>query len=121
MTCRSCAAQSRQPRQQIGVRRARQQGRQQRVFLGARDIDFIDGGGRFGDGVKVGAEPIAGDAGHCFNSNHPLRRNANPIRDRRLRNTNFISQRANATSRLDRFAETAIPHDFWFGTIEQSS
>ena len=40
------AAQTGQPLQQRGVRRARQQGGEQRVFLRARDIDLVDVAGR---------------------------------------------------------------------------
>ncbi len=42
------ALQRRHPRQQIAVRRPRQQGREQGVFMGAKEIDLVDRTGGFG-------------------------------------------------------------------------
>ena len=76
---RRIAAQLGQTAQQLRVRRSRQQRRQQRVFLRAREIDFVDVVGHLLSAVKIGPQDRARDTGHGFDREHALGGNARPI------------------------------------------
>jgi len=65
---RRIATQAGQAREQIGIRRACQQHREQRIFLRARGIGFVDVSHcRGGSAEKVGAQQAAIDARNLFN------------------------------------------------------
>ena len=85
---RRIAAQRCKAAQKFRVRRARQQRRQQRVFLRAREIDFIDAGGLIVLAVQIGPQNRASDAGQRFDRQNAFGRNARPIRHRGLGNPN---------------------------------
>ena len=88
------AAQLGQIRQQLRVRRACEQRGDQRVFLRARRIHFVDVAGHLFSAVQIGPQSGAIDAGDGFDRNDPLRGNASPVGDGRLRNTNLTRKLA---------------------------
>ena len=78
------AAQLRQRLQQGRIGSAGQQGGEQRIFLRARRIDFIDIAARGHAAEKIGTQDGAGDIGHALDDGDPLGRHAVPVRYGRL-------------------------------------
>ncbi len=109
------AAQRGEARKQRGIRRARQQHRQQRVFLRARGIDLVDIAGRAGVlSVKIGPQNRPAHAGRRLDREHALGGNARPVRNRRLRYADFTGKRADPAGDADRFVQAYIPHRRFF-------
>ncbi len=105
------AAQAGEPLEQCGVGGAREQHRQQRVFLRTRGIDLVDvAGGAWVFRVKIGAQNRAAHAGRGFDRQHAFSRHTCPIRDRWLRNAYFTRKRADTAGSANRLVETYIPH-----------
>ena len=98
------------PLQKGGIRRARQQGREQRVFLRAGEIDFVDAGGLVVLVVEIGPQDRARDAGRRFDREHPLGWNPRPIRYRRLGNSDSARKLGDAAGGADRFLESSVCH-----------
>ncbi len=108
---RGVAAQPRDLTKQFVRRRTRKQCGKQRVFLGACRIDGIDGiifHGRLA--TKIGAKLLTRHAGRRFDGDHPLCRNAVPVRNGRLRNADFAGKLDHAACRVDRAIEYGVAH-----------
>src|SRR6266852_1188155 len=109
------AAQAGEALEQAGIGGAREQSRQQRVFLRARGIDLVDIAAKSRMlAVKVGAQNRATHAGRVFDRDDALGGNARPVRHRRLRNAYFSRERTDSAGSADRFVETSIPHGRFF-------
>ena len=85
-TERACvAAQLGKTREQRGIGRAREQHREERIFLRARGIDLVDvAADALVLGVKIGPQDRAAHAGRGLDREHALSGNARPVRNRRL-------------------------------------
>src|SRR5262249_42070028 len=81
------AAQVAEPRQQYRVGCARQQGREQRVFLRARRIDVVD---RYGFAIEVRPQNVPRNAGDGLDRNDALGWNSRPVGDGRLGNADLL-------------------------------
>ena len=105
---------------------AREQHREQRIFLRARGVDLVDTAiadidtvaGKIGRiAVEIGPQNDTAHAGRGFHRQHALGGNARPVRDRRLRDANFSGKRADTAGNADRFVKTAIAHQGFFFII----
>ncbi len=114
------AAQFAELLEQRGVGRARQQRRQQRIFLRARGIDLVDVAGRVG-AEQIGPQDRAVDAGGGFDGEHALRRDAIPIRNRRLRNSDAARELAHAADGADRFLQSGVSHRVCSKSVQPDS
>jgi hypothetical protein len=106
---RSIGAQRGEAPQQISVRSAPQQGREQRIFACARRVGLVDGDG-VRSAVEVGAQHGAIDVCHAFNRQHALGGNVLPTRHGWLRNADFAGERANAASGTNGLIEPRTSH-----------
>ena len=107
------AAQRRQSLQEIGVRRSCEQHCQQRIFLRARGIDFINinvAGVARALAVKIGSQQRPVDPGCGLDCDHAFGGYARPIGNGRLRDPKLARQRADTARGADCFIESDIPH-----------
>ena len=107
---RACvAAKAREPREQIGVGRAREQRGEERVFLRAREIELVDiRVGLFA--IEIGPQAHARNAGRRLDGEYALGGNFVPVRHGRLRDADTAGELGNPTDRLDRCAQSRITH-----------
>ena len=96
--------------QQLRIRCAREQRGDQRIFLRACSIHFIDVAGHLVSAVKIGAQDGAIDSGNGFDRDHAFRRNANPIGNGRLGNADLARKLADAAGGAYRFGKSWFPH-----------
>ena len=94
----------------VGIRRAREQRGEQRIFLRAREIDLVDVGCTAGSPIEIGPQTHARDAGRGLDRKHALGGNRVPVRNGRLRNTDAAREFGDAADGLDRFLKSRIAH-----------
>ena len=106
------AAQARQTAQELCIRRAREQRRQQRVFLGARGIHLVEGFGLAAE--QIGAQHVPGNAGCGFYGQNALGRDALPVGYGRLRDPDAARKLGDAADCTYRLIEPRVPHLAYF-------
>ena len=103
-TERACvAAEPRDPRQQVGMRRSGEQCGKQRVFLCTCKIDVLDRVGRWLS-INIRAQTHPRDARCCLHGEHALCGNFVPVRNGWLRYSNTTGEFRDTANRLNRFA-----------------